>query len=147
MAYWIFKVNPKHYLIDDRLADPEVKTTWQVTKYRDEIKAGDTAFIWRTGSTRRNRGLCAKIKITSNPIEMTEIDNEVPYCITLDVGIKCRIMGEFVERFPLICAQDIKVIPGLQGLSMFHGFQQGTNFAVSEEEGQILEKLIDTDKR
>jgi len=142
VAYWIFKVNPLHYRIDDRLADPEVRTTWQVTRYRDDIRAGDTAFIWRTGSNRRNRGLCATMKITSDPIEMPEIESEIPYCIALDVGTQCRVMGELVERFPLICAQDIRVMPGLQRLSVFHGFQKATNFHVTEDEGRILGKLV-----
>ena len=144
MAYWIFKVNPENYRIDERLADPEVRTTWQVTRYRDEIRTGDTAFIWRTG---HNRGLCATMKITSDPIEMPEIKSEEPYCIDLDVSTKCRVLGELVERFPLIRAKDIRSIPGLQGLSVFHGFQQATNFPVTEEEGRILYELVAGGKR
>ena len=144
MAYWIFKVNPEQYRIDERLADPEVRITWQVSKYRDQIRTGDTAFIWRTG---RNRGLCAVMKIISDPIDMPEIKSEEPYCIVLDVSTKCRVFGELVERFPLIKAEDIKSIPGLQGLSVFHGFQQATNFPVTEEEGRILGRLVATGHR
>lgn len=144
MAYWIFKVNPNRYRIDERLADSEARITWQVTRYHDEIRTGDTAFIWRTG---RNRGLCATMKITSDPIEMPEIKSEEPYCIDLDLSAKCRVSGELVERFPLIRAKDIRFIPGLQGLSVFHGFQQATNFSVTEEEGRILDELFVAGRR
>ncbi len=142
MAYWIFKVNPKKYRIDARLADPEVRTTWQVTRYSDEIRSGDTAFIWRTGSSRRNRGLCATMKITSNPIEMPEIESEIPYYIDLYAGPSLRVLGELLGRFPLIRDENLRTILGLHGLSVFHGFQMATNFRVTEEEGQILAELI-----
>ena len=45
MSYWIFKCNPARFRIDERLADPEPKTSWLVTPYRDEIRSGDTASI------------------------------------------------------------------------------------------------------
>jgi predicted RNA-binding protein with PUA-like domain len=139
VAYWIFKVNPEYYRIDDRLADPEVRITWKVSRYRDRIRAGDTAFIWRTG---RSRGICATLKISSDPVDMAEIESEEPYCTPLDTGIRKRVLGELIERFPVIPADKIRLIPGLQGLSVFHGYQQTTNFPVTEEEGRILDALV-----
>jgi hypothetical protein len=36
----------------------------------------------------------------------------------------------------------LRSVPGLENLSVFHGFQQGTNFPVTPEEGAILLRLI-----
>jgi hypothetical protein len=41
MNYWIFRSNPERFRIDDRLKDPEPRTSWLVMRYRDEIKPGE----------------------------------------------------------------------------------------------------------
>jgi predicted RNA-binding protein with PUA-like domain len=73
MNYWIFKCNPKQYMIDERLEDQEPRTTWQITRYKEKITLGDVAFIWKTGN---ERGICAVISIDSYPIEIPELEQE-----------------------------------------------------------------------
>ncbi len=46
MAFWIFKCNPDKYRLADRLADPNPTLTWTVSRFRHEINAGDTVFLW-----------------------------------------------------------------------------------------------------
>jgi predicted RNA-binding protein with PUA-like domain len=137
--YWIFKVNPDRYRIDDRLQNNDPNTTWQVTRYADQIRRGDLAFIWRAG---KRRGICAVMKIDSDPDEMEEIELERLYYRIPDLEKKLRVRGRFIRRFALIPSKDLKVSPGLENLSVFHGFQQATNFLVSPKEGEILLRII-----
>lgn len=140
MRYWIFKCNPDEYHIDARLEDAEPKTTWRVTRYKDEIEKGDIAFIWRTGP--KNRGICAVLRIESEPQEMPEFEHEQQYCLERDTSARIRIVGRFTNRLHCISYIELKNTPGLENLSVFSGFQQTTNFKVTDEEGKILLNMI-----
>lgn len=135
MNYWIFKCDPEEYLFDQRMADPEPATTWRVTRYADEIRAGDLAFIWKTG---KERGVYAVMAIDENPKEREEYDHENNYNVTKDYGLKMRVCGRYVSRFVKIPSTVLKRIPELLELSVFHGFKQGTNFKVTPDEGRVL---------
>lgn len=139
MNYWIFKCNPTAYLLDDRRRDKEEKITWRVTRYNSEIQAGDLAFIWKTG---KDRGICAVMQIESDPKEMPDYEHEDGYKIVLDNNLKVRVEGKIIRWVECISAYTLKSIDGLQNLSVFSGYQQTTNFRVTQEEGLILMKLI-----
>jgi len=138
MSYWIFKTNPDKYLLDERLRDAEPKISWKVTRYKDEIKNGDIAFIWRTGE---NRGICAVMKIDSDPEDTEELETEQKYNVVRDNEIMMRVEGTLTHRFNCISHQVLRNMRGLENLSVFSGFQQTTNFKVTDEEGKILLKL------
>ena len=142
MSYWIFKVNPDRYNIDRRLHDPEPQTSWRVTRYKDEIKKGDTAFIWRAGP---GRGICAVVRIDTDPAEMEELKAEQKYHVKRDDKIIERVLGTFTLRFRCIPSTQLKNTPGLKKLSVFNRkvWQQGTNFKVTDEEGQILMRVVE----
>ncbi|MEI7847161.1 MAG: EVE domain-containing protein [Chloroflexota bacterium] len=139
MNYWIFKSNVDHYRLDDRLKNPDPNTTWKVTRYREKIQSGDLAFIWRAGNPR---GICAIMEITTDPLEMEEIEIERQYGTPPVYEVALMVKGNLVERFSLIESKTLKQIAGLENLSVFHGFQQGTNFPVTKEEGRILHDYI-----
>jgi len=139
MKYWIFKVNPDLYRIDDRFKDPNPNMTWSVTRYRDQINIDDIAFIWRTGNPR---GIFGILYITSNPTEMYEPEIENRYAIKPDYQAGIKVMAIIKAYFPIIASETLKMIPGLEGLSVFHGFQQATNFPVTTEESKILLSVI-----
>lgn len=144
MNYWIFKVDPKAFLIDECLHDPDTTINWRVTRYRDRIQRGDIAFIWRTGT---HRGIQATMKIDEYPYKLQEIDiNPNPYWKGQPLQItdsNTWAKGRFIQRFPLIEASEIKNIPGLEQFSFFKAFQQATNFTVMPSEGAILLKYIE----
>jgi hypothetical protein len=140
MKYWIFKVNPDIYRIDDRFKDPNPNITWSVTRFRDQIKIDDIAYIWRTGNPR---GICGTLYITSNPTVMYEPEIENRYAIKPDYQAGLKVMAIITAYFPIIESETLKIIPGLEGLSVFHGFQQATNFPVTFEESKILMRVID----
>lgn len=145
MSYWIFKCRPTNgsedgYLFDARMADPDPKTTWRITRYTDEIRSGDVAFIWKTGN---DRGIYAVMAIDGDPQRMVEYPHENSYNVPPDHDLKLRVAGRFIKRLTGIPSTTLRKIPGLEQLSVFHGFQQATNFPVSEEEGRLIMSLIE----
>ena len=139
MNYWIFKANTEKYQLDNRLKDPDLNTTWRITRYREQIKAGDIAFIWRAGSPR---GICALMQIESDPSIIDEIKLENYYLIEKIQKPTWRVKGRFIKRFALIDSKVLKLTAGLENLSVFHGFQQATNFIVSQTEAKIILSMI-----
>ena len=142
MSYWIFKTDPEQYRIDERLKDPDPETSWRTTRYMDEIRQGDIAFIWRTGN---DRGICAVMRIDTLPEERTELETEQKYNAERDTKLIMRVEGAFTHRFDCISHKELKSIPELENLSIFSKqvYQSGTNFKVTEEEGEVIMKLIE----
>jgi predicted RNA-binding protein with PUA-like domain len=139
LTFWIFKSNPSLFKLDERLRDPEPITTWKVSRYKDDIQIGDLAFIWRTGD---KRGIVAVMEITSKPAEMYELDHEQKYWEVRDTDLIFRVKGNFKYRCQCISHKQLKQINELKNLSVFHGYQQQTNFRVTEAEGNILIGLV-----
>lgn len=139
MSYWIFKCNPSKYNLDARLKDPEPLLTWTVTRFQNDIKAGDIVFLWRSGEPR---GIVATIKVLSNPVAMFEMQHEKKYWDGADEKELVRVVAEITNRFIILLSSKLKETPGLEDLSVFHGFQQATNFPVRENEGEIILKTI-----
>jgi hypothetical protein len=139
MAYWIFKYNPELYRLADRLADPNPEITWTVSRYRDQIAPGDTIFIWQTG---RDRGIRAVLRAEAVPQDMAEIESELPYWTQGENHICCRVRASIIDRDVNLPHTELRTVPGLENLSVFHGFQQTSNFPVTSVEGAILLELI-----
>jgi 5-methylcytosine-specific restriction protein A len=140
MAFWIFKFNPEKYRLLDRLSDPIPTISWTVSRFRDEIAPGDTAFLWQTG---RHRGIRAVLRVNEAPRDMAELETEQRYWSEPDRTICCRVLGTLTHRALELSAAHLRQELGLEQLSVFHGFQQGTNFPVSPEQGEILLRLVE----
>lgn len=140
MKYWIFKYNPDIYDLDARMDDPTIQTTWRVSRYKDEFQPGDTAFIWETGKNRRIR---AVLEITSHPEDMLELDHERQFWKHLEGEPACRARANIARRHLDIGHKTLRQIPVLEDLSVFVGFQQGTNFPVTSEQGAVIQQLIE----
>jgi hypothetical protein len=139
MSYWIFKCDPKKYRLGERLAElPNPATTWLVTRYKKEIAPGDTAFLMETGPKRAIR---AVMRVDSSPSNMAELSHEQDYWAERDTEIRCRVLGTLTHRVHVL-VDEIKEVEALKDLSIFKGFQQGTNFRVSEEEGRVLIEFV-----
>ncbi len=146
MNYWIFKINPERYRLDERLIDHNPQITCAVTRYAERIRKGDTVFLWRASV---QRGICAVMLVEQCPYEPTEKDlNDgfelPPGSITrgVDHWARCRL----VQRFPLIEASVIKKIEGLELFSFFSAFQQAINYSITRPEGSILLEFIERHK-
>jgi hypothetical protein len=140
MAYWIFKCNPGKYRLSERLDDPNLTITWTVSRYRDQINPGDTVFLWETGP---DRGIRALFRVESAPKDMPEFESEQAYWVERDTEVRCRVVGILTHRDVHLPSVDLRSVPGLEDLSVFHGFQQSTNFVVTSEQGPILLRLVE----
>jgi hypothetical protein len=143
MAFWIFKCNPEKYRLSQRLADPNPATTWRVTnsKYRRQIKPGDTVFIWETGP---NRAVRAVVRVDQGPREIPELQAELRYCVHIDTARRFRVRGTFTHRGLNLSHTMLRDVPGLEDLSIFRRdvCQRPTNFPVTAAEGAILLRLV-----
>lgn len=138
MSFWIFKCDPKKYRLADRILDPNKSITWWVTRYKKEIKRGDLVFLMETG---RKRALRATFRIDQGPADMPELESEQAYWKERDTGTKCRVLGTLIDRFHLPIS-DLTTVDGLEDSCLFHGNQQGTNFKITDDEGNILLGLV-----
>jgi hypothetical protein len=139
MKYWIFKCNTKGYRLDKRLVDPNPKISWRVTRYREEISPRDVAFVWETGA---HRGIRAMIKIDGDPEERCELPEEQQYNRRKDNEYCFRVTGKLIRRCIYISHVHLRGVSGLEDLSVFHGFHQGTTFRVTAAEAKILLRLV-----
>jgi hypothetical protein len=131
MAFWIFKCDPKKHRLSDRLSDPESTITWLVTQHKSEMAVGDTAFLMQTGRGR------AIMRIDDPPAEMPELETEQTYWEQRDTENRCRVKGTLIDRVNLPI-EESESCDDLKDLSIFHGFQQRTNFRISDEQGRVL---------
>jgi hypothetical protein len=138
MPYWIFKCNPAKYRLPDRLEDPDDATTWTVAQHKTEIRPGDIAFLWVTGD---ERGIRAVLRVDDAPRVRPEIANEQTYWVERETQDRMRVACTIIKREVNLRADALRPFEGLQGLSVFHGFQQATNFPVTNAEGEILMRL------
>ena len=70
MGYWIFQFNPRISRTLDYLRDhPAELDWWHISRYRDQIKPGDIAFIWKSkgGAEQDDRGVYAMAVVVSTP--------------------------------------------------------------------------------
>jgi predicted RNA-binding protein with PUA-like domain len=140
MAFWIFKCNPEKYRLEDRLADPNPRLSWTVSRHRDEIESGDTVFLWVTGS---DRGIRAVMRVDEAPALMAELESEQAYWAERDTQEQWRVLGTLTHRIANLSHTTLRNVAGLEDLSVFHGFQQMTNFPVTRDEGAILMRMIE----
>lgn len=139
MAFWLFKCRPDRYDLPRRLADPNPVISWTVSRYREEIRADDTVFLWVTGP---DRGIRAVMRVDQPPQDIPELDTEKHFWTDGDESVACRVVGTITHRHLDLSTDALRNVPGLGELAVFHGYQQATNFAVSDAEGAILMDLV-----
>jgi hypothetical protein len=121
------------------MTDPNREISWLVTRYKKVIAPGDTAFLMETGPRRAIR---AVMRVDAAPADMGELETEQVYWVERDTGTKCRVRGTITHRVDLPI-EELKSVAGLENLSIFHGVHQGTNFRVTDEEGEVLMSLVE----
>ena len=66
--FWIFQANPKIYDLEGSLKSLN-KQKWSVRQYKNEIKIGDTVYLWQSGP---NAGILAKSTVLTKPALISE---------------------------------------------------------------------------
>jgi hypothetical protein len=136
---WVFHADPAFYQVDEALR-AESQHMWLVQQHRKEIHAGDKVYIWRGGE---HPAILAKGKVMTEPAEL-EPDPESNRFLTQPLrfsGKRWRVWVQS-ERFPTaITRMRMTSDPTLKSWYVLQGLQ-GTNFKVSAEIEEALEKLV-----
>lgn len=136
MNFWVFKCDRKKYRLDDRVNDSAQPITWRVTRYADEIKPGDVAFI---SQTCPDPGIRAAIEIQSNPTVRVELQSERKFWINPPI-LECRVEGVLTKRCDVISFKTLRNA-GLTNLSIYSR-ERATNFKLTQAEGRTILRLI-----
>ena len=84
------------------------------------------------------------MEIHTHPALMAEIPLELQYWIE-PPGNDFRVRGILTHRCNVVSYETLRNTPGLEGLSIFAGVghcNQGTNFRITQAEGNIIMGLI-----
>ena len=142
---WIFQANPNRFDILNALSDTSYnKDTWLVNQYQNEIKAGDTALIWMSGT--KDGGIYAVGEVLTNPMVIHDNPETDKYWLSEDDRgkEKLRVNIKFNNKLlnHPVFRSELKKLDGLKNLSIFK-IPRGTNFPVEESEWQIIKEQIE----
>ncbi|MBM7702914.1 AAA family ATPase [Metabacillus iocasae] len=139
-SVWIFQGNPKYYDVINAVKNLD-SITWAVNQYPKQIKAGDKAYIWLSGS---GGGIIAVGTVQGDP-KMTEPHLEDPYnrseelnrepYLAVDIKIEEKLVDSIVERTTLLADERTKKM----GILTYPG---ATNFPVTKEEDAVITSII-----
>lgn len=142
MAYWLFKYDPLKFNFKALAASRGRELNWRVTRFRKEMTPGDIVFVWCGGKTQ---AVVAWLRIIDSPKLMPESENDQRYWTSgRDTELRMRVVCTIEHCDRRIGRNVLRETPGLEGLCLFHGWQQATNFRVHAAEGEILMKLWET---
>jgi AAA domain (dynein-related subfamily)/EVE domain len=137
---WIFQANPKFYDLKGALRALK-QDTFLVPQHREEIEEGDRIYLWESGSEGGVVGVAEVLEkptIRPEPAESRRFQREVGKLEGDRLRVLIRVLG-IVD--PPISRQEAQEHPELKSLSILMQ-PQGTNFAVTPREAEILEDLI-----
>ncbi len=138
---WIFQGNPKYYDVIGAVEALD-KVTWAVNQYQKQIKKGDKAYIWISGS---DGGIIASGSILCNP-EMRQPDLSDPYnngtalkndpYLAVDISVERKLTQDKVQRALLLADERTKHLEILT-------YPGATNFRVNKAQMEVIESIID----
>ncbi|NLW04122.1 MAG: EVE domain-containing protein, partial [Pseudomonadaceae bacterium] len=139
-AAWIFQGNPKYYDVVGAVENLDT-IMWSVNQYSKQIKKGDKAYIWLSGS---DGGIIASGLILCDP-EIRKPDLSDPYnrggalkkepYMAVDIQIERKLTLERVSRAVLLVDERTKHLEILTRPS-------ATNFRVTKAEEEVIESII-----
>lgn len=141
---WVFQGNQKRYDVYNSLLDENVKkAAWLVTRYRDEIHAGDIGLIWKAG---QRSGIYAVGDVLSNPQMMCDLKESRKYWkyesdqnqkllrVKIRYKLKLRLTNALLKT-------ELEKIPELRNMEILKR-AIGTNFRVTPQEWQVILSLL-----
>ncbi|MFL6332944.1 MAG: EVE domain-containing protein [Pyrinomonadaceae bacterium] len=142
---WLFQARPEHYNLRAELSKKRAGdvSSWSVTANASEMRTADIAVLWQSG---KDAGIYALGELTGEPYEKTYEDGtEPPWARTKGDG-QPAAESRVNFRYTTILSEpirkaDIKQDPVLAGMQVIRS-PQGTNFRVTPEEWEALQKLI-----
>ena len=135
MNFWIFQAVPERYDLVEKMKSLQSEQ-WFVTRYYDEIKAGDTVYFWLAGNAA---GLYGWGQILS-PAPYLVPDGDYRVHVSYQVRFKVPPERSGKGQAP-IPKEMVKQDSELSQLLVLQA-PQGTNFRVKPEEADALNRLI-----
>jgi hypothetical protein len=139
-AAWIFQASPEFSDVRSAVRSLD-EPVWLVRQFKDEIKPGDTVYIWLSGG-------CGGILGMAEVLEAPRIQSEPPGQIRFIrktekfAGDQVRVKLRLLKRLkPLIPRAYLQSRAELSKLSILH-CPRGTNFQVNRQEAEILKSLV-----
>lgn len=139
---WIFQSNPQYFDLPGALAAlPEM--LWLVRQHEDEVRAGDSVFLWESGN---NAGVLALVTVLTDPADLPpdpaqEVFARGEYG---GEGVQRRVRIRIDEILPRrILSRTLVEHPQLKDLRILRQSQR-TNFEVTEEQATALAALAET---
>ena len=137
---WIFQGNPKYYDVVKAVKDLDT-ITWAVNQYPKQIKKGDKAYIWLSGS---GGGIVAVGSILCDP-KTVEPDKDDPYILSEDLNnkpylaveikIQRKLTESIVERATLKNDERTKKMEIIT-------YPGATNFCVTKDQDEVIESIV-----
>ncbi|NLV28911.1 MAG: EVE domain-containing protein [Erysipelotrichaceae bacterium] len=138
--YWIFQSNPQYYDIVGAI-NKYTTMYFTVSRYKAEIKQGDTVFLWASGE---DAGIYAVAEVKSSPYDQEQLPlADEFYPMGRAEGHSRSVVDMNIEKIlsPPLLKEQLTQIPELRELSVIKS-PQGTNFAVTETQGKLIMNLI-----
>jgi len=132
MNYWIFQTTPERYDLRKELKEGK-EVIWHVTRYRSRMDSGDLVFFWLAGPEEM-RGIYGWGKLLSRPYRKPQ---QKLYAVNI------KVEGTLRHH---LTVKRIREHPALETLVILRA-PQGTNFALTSKEGQVLEELVHQTKQ
>ena len=137
---WIFQGNPKYYDVVGAV-EAEDTLTWTVNQYSKQIKKGDKAYIWLSGS---DSGIVASGTIMHDP-ELKTPNFQDPYTrgeflkndpyLAVEIQVKRKFIQFRVPRAVLLADERTKQLEILK-------YPGATNFRVTKAQDEVIESII-----
>jgi hypothetical protein len=144
---WLFQANPKYFNLEQELTKVRHgdEDGWTVTKFREDMRAGDVAILWQGG---KNAGIYALGELISEPYLHSYDEEEVPPWLT---GKDDDPSGQVTEwRVPYrytkvlehpLYKSTLLEHPTLRNMNVIKA-PMGANFRVSAKEWEALQELL-----
>ncbi len=146
--YWIFQATPKKYDVNQYLQDIDDYIYWRAQQHRNQIKIGDTVFIWRGNMDGFPRGIIASGIIQEEPTNIPDVKHpekmrEDLWTTPIDptnmlVGIKLNDI-RLTDDDGMITIDDIKNEATINEMTIVTA-PRHTNFLLTHDE---YEKIIE----
>lgn len=142
---WLFQARPEKYDLRAELSKKRAgdASSWSVTANAREMRPGDVVVLWQSG---KDAGVYALGELTGEPYEKTYEDGTEPHWARTkgdgQPAVESRVDFTYTTILPEpILKAVIRQDPALAGMHVIRS-PQGTNFKVTPEEWEALQKLI-----
>lgn len=142
---WIFQSNPKIFDIIAELKYSDDLSHWTIRQHQDDVKYGDTAFIWKASAGEGDPGIYAVAKIISDVVPLPVIWGDEYWMNPTDIKVEPRVLIRYTKKLvhdPILERKLVRnpVLKDLEILTV--KARNRTVFSVTDTQCQELNKII-----